>query len=67
MSWRSRKRVIFVVHIDGDELTGVWFGGSYVALLRGRDKDCVTRVSSLTNEEPLGVVQLGVDVVWEVV
>jgi hypothetical protein len=31
------------------------------------DKDRATGVSSLTNEEPLVVVQAGVDIMWEVV
>ena len=33
----------------------------------GRDEDRATRVSSLTNEEPLMVVEACVDVVWEVI
>ena len=33
----------------------------------GGDKDRATRMSSLTNEEPLVVVESGVDIVWEVV
>ena len=33
----------------------------------GRDKDCATRVSSLANEEPLVVVEAGVDIMREVV
>ena len=31
------------------------------------DKDCVSRVLSLADEEPLGVVKMGVNVVWEVI
>ena len=33
----------------------------------GGDKDCATRVSSLTNEEPLVVVKACVDIVREVI
>ena len=33
----------------------------------GGDKDRATRVSSLTNEEPLVVVKSSVDIVWKVV
>ena len=33
----------------------------------GGDKDRVTGVSSLTNEEPLVVVKVRIDIVWEVV
>ena len=33
----------------------------------GGDKDRATRVSSLTNEEPLVVVKACVDIVWEVI
>ena len=33
------------------------FGGAYTALMRGGNKDCVTRMPSLANEEPLEVVQ----------
>ena len=43
------------------------FCRAHVAAVRGRDKDRVARVSSLTNEEPLVVVKACVDIVWEVV
>ena len=35
--------------------------------MRGGDKDCASRVSSLTNEEPLVVVKTRVDIVRKVV
>jgi hypothetical protein len=44
----------------------VRLGGAYVTATCGRDKDCAARVSSLTNEEPLVVVEAGVDIVREV-
>ena len=43
------------------------FGGLDVAAMRRQDEDCVTGVSSLANEEPLGVMESGVNVVWDVV
>ena len=43
------------------------FRRAYIAAVRGGDKDCATRVSSLTNEEPLVVVKSCVDAVREVV
>ena len=43
------------------------FCGVYIATMGGWDKDRVTRVSSLANEEPLVVVEAGVNVVREVV
>ena len=33
----------------------------------GGDKDCVTGVSPLANEEPLVVMKLGINVMWEVI
>ena len=35
--------------------------------MRGGNKDCATGVSSLTNEEPLVIMEVRVDVVWEVI
>ena len=43
------------------------FCGAYIATMRGWDKDRTTRVSSLANEEPLVVVEAGVDIVREIV
>ena len=45
----------------------MWFCGAHVATMRGGDEDHATRVSSLTNKEPLVVVKACVDIVWEVV
>ena len=45
----------------------MWFGGSYITLVQGWDEDCMVRVLSLTNEEPLVVVEASVNAVWEVV
>ena len=45
----------------------MWFCRADIAAVCGGDKDRATRVSSLTNEEPLVVVKSCVDVVWEVV
>ena len=45
----------------------MWLGGAYIATMGGRDKDRAARVSSLANEEPLVVVEAGVDIVREVV
>ena len=39
----------------------------YVAAMHGGNEDRATRVLSLTNEEPLVVVEAGVDMVWEVI
>ena len=35
--------------------------------MRGGDEDCAAGMSSLTNEEPLVVMEACVDIVWEVV
>ena len=43
------------------------FRRAYVAAMCGGDKDRATRVSSLTNEEPLVVVKARVDIVWKVI
>jgi hypothetical protein len=43
------------------------FRRAYIATVRRGDKDRATRVSSLTNEEPLVVVKSCVDVVWEII
>ena len=43
------------------------FGGVYSVSMRRGDKDHAAGVSSLTNEEPLRVVQSGVDIMREVV
>ena len=45
----------------------MWFCGAYVTAACGRDKDRATRVSSLTNEEPLVVVKARINIVREVV
>ena len=45
----------------------MWFYGAHIATMGGWDKDCATRVSSLTDEEPLVVVKAGVDIVGKVV
>jgi hypothetical protein len=45
----------------------VQFRRAHVAAMHGGDEDRATRVSSLTNEEPLGVVEACVDIMWEVV
>jgi hypothetical protein len=39
----------------------------HVAVMRGGDEDCVVRVSSLTDKEPLMVVEACVDIMWEVI
>ena len=43
------------------------FRRAYIAAMCGGDKDCVVGVSSLTNEEPLVVVKVGIDIVREVI
>ena len=43
------------------------FGRVNVLLVLGRDKDCVPGVSTLANEEPLVVVEVCIDIVWEIV
>ena len=53
--------------MHGDEVGGVWLGRAYVTAMCGGNKDRATRVSSLTNEEPLVVVKAGVDIMREVV
>ena len=45
----------------------MWFRGAYITTMCGGDKDRVTGVSSLTNEEPLVVVKACVDIVWKVI
>ena len=45
----------------------MWFCGAHVATMRGGDEDHMTRVSSLTNKEPMVVVKARIDIVWEVV
>ena len=67
MSWWSGERVILIIHVDGDEFTRMRLNRLHIMSLRGGDKDHATRVSSLTNEEPLVVVELCVDVMWEVI
>ena len=62
-----RQGEIFVIHVHGDEVGGVWFCRVYVAAMCGGDEDRATGVSSLTNEEPLVVVKARVDVMWEIV
>ena len=66
MSGWCRQREVLVVYIDGDEVGGVQFGGTHVASVQRGNKDRMAGMSSLTNEEPLGVVELSVDVVWEI-
>ena len=36
-------------------------------MVQGRDKNGASRVSSLTNKEPLVVVESGIDVMWEII
>ena len=48
-------------------MCGVWFCGAYIAAMRGWDEDCMMGVLSLTNEEPLVVMEACIDVMWEVV
>ena len=57
--------IITVIAVIGDWVTR--FGRLDIPAMRMGDKDCAMRVSSLANEEPLGVVEMGVDVVWEVI
>ena len=58
---------VLVVHVYSDEVGRVWLCGAYIATMGGWDKDRATRVSSLANEEPLVVVEAGVDIVREIV
>ena len=64
---RRRQREVFVIHVYGDEIHRVLFDGAFVTVMCGGDKDRATRVSSLTNEEPLVVMKACVDIVREVV
>ena len=43
------------------------FCRAYIVAMCGGNEDCVARVSSLTNEEPLVVVKTCVNIVWEIV
>ena len=43
------------------------FYGAHIATVRGGDEDCAARVSSLSNEEPLVVMEVCVNVVGKVV
>jgi hypothetical protein len=61
------KREVIIIQVNHDEVGGVRFSGVYVASMQRGDKDHATRVSSLTNEEPLGVVEACVDIMQEVV
>ena len=45
----------------------MWFCGAHVAAMCGGDKDRATGVASLTNEEPLMVMESSIDIVWKVV
>ena len=45
----------------------MWFRGAHITTMCGGDKDRATRMSSLTNEEPLVVVKVRVDIVWKVI
>ena len=62
-----RQWKIFVVHVYGDGVGGVRFCRAHVAAMRRGDEDCVAGVSSLTNEEPLVVVKVCVNIVREVI
>ena len=61
-SQRYHERVIVVNY---DQVTR--FHGLDIPSVMMGDKDHAMRVSSLANEEPLGVVELCVDVMWEVI
>ena len=61
------QREILIIHVDCNEVSGVLFSGSNAASMCGWDEDCATRMSPLTNEEPLMVVKACVDIMWEVV
>ena len=45
----------------------MWFRGAYIVVMGGRDKDRATGMSSLANEEPLMVVEAGVDIMGKVI
>ena len=58
---------IFVVHVHGNEVGRVWLRRTHIAAMHGGNEDHATRVSPLTDEEPLIGVESGIDIVWEVV
>ena len=58
---------IFVIHVYGNEVSGVRLCGAYIATMRGGDEDRAAGVLSLTNKEPLVVVKVRIDIVWKVV
>ena len=58
---------IFVVHVHSDEVGRVWFRRADITVVCRGNKDRAARVSSLTNEEPVMVVETRVDIVGEVV
>ena len=43
------------------------FGRADIPLMMMRNKDRASRVMSLTNEKPLGIVKMCINVVWEVI
>ena len=58
---------VFIVYVDRDKISRMLFSGSDVTLMRQQDEDRVARVSSLTNKEPLMVVKMCIDIMWEVI
>ena len=66
-SERCWQGEILVIHIYGDEVGGVLFHRARIVVTRGRDEDHTARVSSLSNEKPLMVVKVCVDIVWEII
>ena len=72
MLWWCWEGISFVVYVDGDMFMfnhsqEVWFSRVHISSMVVWKKDCVTRMLSLANEEPLGVVKSGIKVMWEII
>jgi hypothetical protein len=45
----------------------MWLHGAYIVVTGGRDEDRTTGMSSLADEEPLVVVEAGVNIMGKVI